>query len=167
YLPYRPKRKTRATVAIEKGLEPLAEMIFTGRETDPERRALSFLNDQVKDIESALQGARDIIAEWINENGEARNRIRSAFEKTATITSKVKKKKEAEADKYRDYFDFSESLHRIPSHRLLAIRRGEQEGYLTVSISPDEDRALDSLKRLFQIGRASCRERVEVSVVGR
>src|SRR5690606_633768 len=108
YLPYRPKRKTRATMAIEKGLEPLAEMIFTGRETDPERRALSFLNDQVKDIESALQGARDIIAEWINENGEARNRRRNAFEKTATSTSKVIKKNEAEADEYRDYFDFSD-----------------------------------------------------------
>lgn len=165
YLPYRPKRKTRATVAIEKGLEPLAEMIFTGRETDPERRALSFLNDQVKDIESALQGARDIIAEWINENGEARNRIRSAFEKTATITSKVKKKKEAEADKYRDYFDFSESLHRIPSHRLLAIRRGEQEGYLTVSISPDEDRALDSLKRLFLKGNRTNSQQLELALM--
>lgn len=165
YLPYRPKRKTRATMAIEKGLEPLAEMIFTGRETDPERRALSFLNDQVKDIESALQGARDIIAEWINENGEARNRIRSAFEKTATITSKVKKKKEAEADKYRDYFDFSESLHRIPSHRLLAIRRGEQEGYLTVSISPDEDRALDSLKRLFLKGNRTNSQQLELALM--
>lgn len=165
YLPYRPKRKTRATVAIEKGLEPLAEMIFTGRETDPERRALSFLNDQVKDIESALQGARDIIAEWINENGEARNRIRSAFEKTATITSKVKKKKEAEADKYRDYFDFSESLHRIPSHRLLAIRRGEQEGYLTASISPDEDRALDSLKRLFLKGNRANSQQLELALL--
>lgn len=165
YLPYRPKRKTRATVAIEKGLEPLAEMIFTGRETDPERRALSFLNNQVKDIESALQGARDIIAEWINENGEARNRIRSAFEKTATITSKVKKKKEAEADKYRDYFDFSESLHRIPSHRLLAIRRGEQEGYLTVSISPDEDRALDSLKRLFLKGNRTNSQQLELALM--
>lgn len=165
YLPYRPKRKTRATVAIEKGLEPLAEMIFTGRETDPERRALSFLNDQVKDIESALQGARDIIAEWINENGEARNRIRNAFEKTATITSKVKKKKEAEADKYRDYFDFSESLHRIPSHRLLAIRRGEQEGYLTVSISPDEDRALDSLKRLFLKGNRTNSQQLELALM--
>src|SRR5690606_31086865 len=165
YLPYRPKRKTRATVAIEKGLEPLAEMIFTGRETDPERRALSFLNDQVKDIESALQGARDIIAEWINENGEARNRIRNAFEKTATITTKVKKKKEAEADKYRDYFDFSESLHRIPSHRLLAIRRGEQEGYLTVSISPDEDRALDSLKRLFLKGNRTNSQQLELALM--
>lgn len=165
YLPYRPKRKTRATMAIEKGLEPLAEMIFTGRETDPERRALSFLNDQVKDIESALQGARDIIAEWINENGEARNRIRNAFEKTATITSKVKKKKEAEADKYRDYFDFSESLHRIPSHRLLAIRRGEQEGYLTVSISPDEDRALDSLKRLFLKGNRTNSQQLELALM--
>lgn len=165
YLPYRPKRKTRATVAIEKGLEPLAEMIFTGRETDPERRALRFLNDQVKDIESALQGARDIIAEWINENGEARNRIRNAFEKTATITSKVKKKKEAEADKYRDYFDFSESLHRIPSHRLLAIRRGEQEGYLTVSISPDEDRALDSLKRLFLKGNRTNSQQLELALM--
>lgn len=164
YLPYRPKRKTRASMAIEKGLQPLAELIFNGREQDPERRALSFLNDQVKSVEEALQGARDIMAEWISENVEARNRVRNAFERSALITSKVKKKKEAEADKYRDYFDFSESLNRIPSHRLLAIRRGEEEGFLTVDISPDEDRAVDSLGRLFVKGTRASAEQIELAV---
>ncbi len=164
YLPYRPKRKTRASVAVENGLLPLAESIFSGKEAEPERRAKAFLNDNVPDAASALQGARDIIAEWVSENPDARNKIRSIFERGAVITSKVKKKKEEEAAKYRDYFDFSEPLNRIPSHRLLAIRRGEEEGMLSADISPDENRAYDALDRLFLRGSTACREQIEKAV---
>lgn len=164
YLPYRPKRKTRASVAIENGLQPLAESIFSGKEAEPERKAKAFLNDAVPDIASALQGARDIIAEWVSENPEARNKIRNIFERGAVISSKVKKKKEEEASKYRDYFDFSEPLSRIPSHRLLAIRRGEEEGVLSVDISPDENRAYEALDRLFLRGLPASREQIEKAV---
>lgn len=164
YLPYRPKRKTRASVAVENGLLPLAESIFSGKESEPERRAKAFLNDNVPDTASALQGARDIIAEWVSENPDARNKIRNTFERGAVITSKVKKKKEEEAAKYRDYFDFSEPLNRIPSHRLLAIRRGEEEGFLSVDISPDENRAYEALDRLFLRGAPACREQMEKAV---
>ncbi len=164
YLPYRPKRKTRASVAIENGLQPLAESIFSGKEAEPERKAKAFLNDAVPDIASALQGARDIIAEWVSENPEARNKIRNIFERGAVISSKVKKKKEEEASKYRDYFDFSEPLTRIPSHRLLAIRRGEEEGVLSVDISPDENRAYEALDRLFLRGLPASREQIEKAV---
>lgn len=164
YLPYRPKRKTRASVAIENGLEPLARLIFSGKEHDVQRKAASFLNENVKDAGSALQGARDIIAEWISEDTEARSRIRGVFERGAVISSKVKKKKEDEAAKYRDYFDFSEPLSRIPSHRLLAIRRGEEEGFLSVDISPDEDRAYESLDRLFLRGVPACKDEMEKAI---
>ncbi|NIJ54100.1 Tex family protein [Dyadobacter arcticus] len=164
YLPYKQKRKTRASIAVEKGLEPLAQLIFTGIETDPEGRAASYLTDQVVSVSDALQGARDIIAEWINENQEARTRIRNTFQRGAIITAKVKKKKEAEGSKYRDYFDFSEPLSRIPSHRLLAIRRGEEEGFLSVDISPDEDQALESLDRLFLKGPTACKDQMEEAI---
>lgn len=164
YLPYRPKRKTRASIAIENGLKPLAELIFAGKEHAPEHKAKSFLNDKVTDVEAALQGARDIMAEWISENTDARNKIRSVFERGAIITAKVKKKKEDEAAKYKDYFDFSEPLNRIPSHRLLAIRRGEEEGLLSVDISPDEQRALENLDRLFLRGVPASREHLEKAI---
>ncbi|WP_439559208.1 Tex family protein [Dyadobacter sp.] len=164
YLPYKQKRKTRAIAAIEKGLEPLAQAIFTGKENDPEGRAGTFLNDQVGTVADALQGARDIMAEWINENQDARARIRQVFQRGAIITSKVKKKKEEEGVKYRDYFDFSEPLSRIPSHRLLAIRRGEEEGILNVDISPDEDQALETLDRLFLRGSSLCKDQIEAAI---
>nr|WP_295928596.1 Tex family protein [uncultured Dyadobacter sp.] len=164
YLPYKQKRKTRAVMAIEKGLEPLAKLIFEGRERDPLNKASSFLNDQVGNVEEALQGARDIIAEWINENQDARTKIRYTFQRGAVITSKVKKKKEEEGAKYRDYFDFSEPLSKIPSHRLLAIRRGEEEGILSVDISPDEDAALEALDRLFMIGTEACKDQLEIAI---
>lgn len=164
YLPYKQKRKTRATIAIEKGLEPLAKLIFEGKERDPEGKAASFLNDQVASAGDALQGARDIIAEWINENQEARTKIRYAFQRGAIITSKVKKKKEEEGAKYRDYFEFSEPLARIPSHRLLALRRGEEEGILSVDISPDEDTALEALDRLFMFGTEACKDQLELAI---
>ncbi|MGG7665065.1 Tex family protein [Dyadobacter sp. BHUBP1] len=164
YLPYKQKRKTRATIAIEKGLEPLAKLIFEGKERDPDGKAASFLNDQVANAGDALQGARDIIAEWINENQEARTKIRHIFQRGAIITSKVKKKKEEEGAKYRDYFEFSEPLAKIPSHRLLALRRGEEEGILSVDISPDEDTALEALDRLFMFGTEACKDQLELAI---
>lgn len=164
YLPFKQKRKTRAGIAIERGLEPLAQSIFMGKESDPERKAAAFLNDQVNTVGDALQGARDIIAEWINENQDSRTRIRNLFQRGAIITSKVKKKKEEEGIKYRDYFDFSEPLSRIPSHRLLAIRRGEEEGILNVTISPDEDQAIEALDRLFRKGPPAVLNQMELAI---
>ena len=149
YLPYKKKRKTKATVAKEKGLEPLAESIFKQNNQDIETLALKYLNDEVADIEEALQGARDIIAEWINEDENARNRIRGVFKKGATIRSKIARGKEDKATKYRDYFDFEEALKNCPSHRLLAIRRGEEEGLLRVQIGPDEEEAIYFLEKIF------------------
>ncbi|HSL88257.1 MAG TPA: Tex-like N-terminal domain-containing protein [Ignavibacteriaceae bacterium] len=128
YLPYKPKRKTRASAAREKGLEPLAEIIMAQKEDKIEAIAEKYLNDEVPDIEAALAGARDIIAEWINENTDARNKIRQLFERDAIISSKVIEKKKDEGIKYQDYFDFSEPLERCAGHRLLAIRRAEQGG---------------------------------------
>ena len=149
YLPYKPKRKTRASAAREKGLEPLAEIIMTQKENQVEAIAEKYINDEVPDIETALAGARDIIAEWVNENAEARNRIRQLFERDAMITSKVVEKKKDEGTKYSDYFDFSEPLKRCAGHRLLAIRRAEQEGILRVSISIDNETAIGSLDKIF------------------
>ena len=151
YLPYKPKRKTKATQAIEKGLEPLAKKIFEQHEMDPETEAASFLNENVKDAKEALQGARDIIAEWVSEHEQARAAIRHLFSRDATLSSKVltSKKDEAEAQKYRDYFDFKESLSQSPSHRLLAIRRGEKEGYLMMDISIEKLDAVAALEEIF------------------
>jgi len=152
YLPYRPKRRTRATVAREKGLEPLAEIIFKQQESDPSHKAEEFLNDDVQTVEDALSGACDIIAEWINEDEEARKKLRMLFEKEAVIYSKVVKGKETEGIKFSDYNDWSEPLKKCPSHRLLAMRRGEEEGFLRLSIEPIEDNALDILDSLFVKG---------------
>ena len=121
YLPYKPKRKTRASAAREKGLEPLAEIIMTQKEDKLEAIVSKYLNDEVPDIEAALAGARDIIAEWINENTDARNKIRQLFECDAIISSKVIEKKKDEGTKYQDYFDFSEPLERCAGHRLLCL----------------------------------------------
>ncbi len=156
YLPYKPKKKTRASVAREKGLEPLAEIIFRQQNIDIEKLASSFLNDDVKTIEEALQGANDIIAEQIAENKQARERIRTLFAQDAIISSKVVKTKIEEAEKYQDYFEFSQKLATCPSHRILAIRRGEKEGFLRVDISPDEESALKRLKYLFIKGQTNC-----------
>ena len=140
YLPYKRKRRTRATKAREKGLEPLALRIFKQIDSDQtDRLAQDYLNDEVPDIEAALQGARDIIAELINEHEQARNTIRRQFKREAVIYSKVARGKETEGAKYKDYFDFSEALSKVPSHRLLAMRRGEEEGFLRVIITPDDD----------------------------
>jgi uncharacterized protein len=151
YLPYKPKRKTRASQAIEKGLEPLAKVLFEQLPVGPEEEAVKFITADVNDVNAALQGARDIIAEWVSEHEEARAKIRQLFSETATVTSKVitAKKQEEEAQKYRDYFDYSESLSRSPSHRILAIRRGEKEGFLLMDINIDKARALEELERIF------------------
>ncbi len=151
YLPYKPKRKTKATQASEKGLEPLAKKIFDQEDMDPETEAGAFLNENVKDVKEALQGARDIIAEWVSEHEQARAAVRHLFSRDAVLSSKVltTKKEEAEAQKYRDYFEFSEPLSQSPSHRLLAIRRGEKEGYLMMDISIDKQVAVDTLTDIF------------------
>jgi uncharacterized protein len=151
YLPYKPKRKTRATTAIEKGLEPLARFLFEQGAGDLNEEAAKFLNEQVKDAKEALQGARDIIAEWIAENEQARNKVRQLFTESAALSSKVlgSKKDEEEAQKYRDYFEFNEPLAACPSHRILAIRRGEKEGYLIMDINIDKQTAVDDLERIF------------------
>lgn len=164
YLPYKPKRKTRATKAKELGLEPLAGILFKQNERDPEGCATAFLNDVVPDTAAALQGARDIIAEWVNEDIRAREAIRNLFQKDAIISSILVKGKEEEAAKYRDYFDFSEPLRRCPSHRLLAIRRGEKEGLLKVNVAPDQDRALEILDRLFVKGNNASSQQVAEAV---
>jgi uncharacterized protein len=164
YLPYKQKRKTKGTIAIEKGLEPLAKRIFDQKDRDVELLAESFLNENVKDIEEALQGARDIIAEWINENTESRNHVRNLFRKESIVSSKVKKGKEVDGVKYKDYFEFSQKLSEIPSHRLLAIRRGEEEGYLRVNIDIDSDRALSLLDRQYLKGMPACKDQMELAV---
>jgi uncharacterized protein len=160
YLPYKPKRKTRASMAREKGLEPLAQLIFDQRQQNFQSRVSSFINDEVPTEEDALQGARDIIAEWINEDERARNLVRRAFERGAMITSKVARGKQEEGAKFRDYFEFSEPLKRCPSHRLLAIRRGEAEGFLRVFIEPDEARTLEGLDRIFLKGNGEATDQV-------
>lgn len=150
YLPFKPKRKTRAEAARKKGLEPLADLLLLNPFAKPENEALKYLNDDVADAAEALQGARDIIAERINEDERTRQTVRRSFEITGVIRSKVVKAKEAKAGKYRDYFDWSEPLKRCTSHRLLAMRRGEAEGYLRVSISPaDEDDCISRVERPF------------------
>ncbi len=149
YLPFKPKRRTRATVAREKGLEPLAKLIFKQFEANPENRALQFLNDAVPDVSEALAGARDIIAEWINENQNARTIVRNQFLREAVISSHVAKGKEEEGIKFRDYFDSSEPIKRCPSHRLLAMRRGEKEGFLKLGVAPDEDKTIAALEHYF------------------
>jgi uncharacterized protein len=164
YLPYKRKRKTRAGVAREKGLEPLAEVLLMQKNNQPETLAEQFLSNEVPTIEDALQGARDIIAEWVNEDETARNRMRKLFSRTATVRSKVARGKDEEGAKYRDYFDYEESLQRCPSHRLLAIRRGEDEGFLRVTIAPEEDEALYQLERIFLKGQGPSSEQVKEAV---
>lgn len=149
YLPYKPKRRTRAEIARENGLEPLAKLIIKQNTDLLENLASPFVKNNISSTDEALAGASDIIAEWINENETARNIIRRTFTYDAVITSKVVKGKEDEGQKYRDYFDFSEKLSRSGSHRILAMRRGEAEGVLRVSIAPDEDKCIEKLERLI------------------
>lgn len=149
YLPFKPKKRTRAAIAVENGLQELADVIFSQKNISVEAVAEKYLNEKVPEIEDALNGAKDIIAEQINEDKLAREKIRSLFSAEAKINSKVIKTKAEEAEKFTDYFDFSQSLDKCPSHRILAIRRGENEGFLRVDISPPQDDAIYILKRLF------------------
>ncbi len=166
YLPYRPKRKTRASVAKEKGLEPLAALIMSQREPNLMSIAQKHVNKAkgVETAEDALAGARDIIAEWVSENANVRSRLRSFFRKEAVITSKVVKDKEKEGEKYDGYFNFSEKLAKAPSHRILAMFRGEEEGFLRLSIAPDEIRVLPGLKKHFIKADNLCSEQVALAV---
>lgn len=166
YLPFKPKRRTRAQIAREQGLEPLATILLIQREQDPERAAMRFVKDDVKDAEAALQGARDIIAEQVSEDQQARNTVRAAYRREAFISSKVIRKKEDtdEAQKFADYFDFSEPLRRCSSHRMLAMRRGETAGILRVGISIDGEDCTERLCRQFVRGRGACQTLVAEAV---
>ena len=164
YLPYKPKRKTRAEVARQKGLEPLATILLMQRENNLSARVRTFIKGEVKDEEDALKGARDIIAEQVSEDERSRQQVRNLFSRQAIITSKVVKGKEEEAAKYKDYFDFSEPLKRCNSHRLLAIRRGESEGLLKVSISPDDAECTERLERSYVRGNNECSRQVQEAV---
>ena len=164
YLPYKPKRKTRATKARDAGLEPFAELIMKQYEEKPKQKASRYICTDYPDQESVLNGAKDIIAEWINENAAARNAIRYLFERKSSIYAKLIKGKEEAGKKYRDYFNFDEPLHKCPSHRLLAIRRGESEGILRVSIKPEKEMALEKLCRLIVRSRNESGQIVEEAV---
>lgn len=165
YLPYKPKRKTRAQVARQKGLEPLAMYLLQQNGKKPlAQQVRSFVKGEVKDEEEALKGARDIIAEQVSEDEQARNRLRNQFARQAVISVKVVKGKEEEADKYRNYFDFSEPLKRCSSHRLLAMRRGEAEGLLKVSISPDDEECCEKLEHIYVRTDNECGRQVREAV---
>lgn len=164
YLPYKPKRRTRAAIAREKGLEPLAQLIFAQKSVDVYAEARKYLGADVKTVDEAIAGACDINAEIISEDKSARERIRKQFEAEAIISSKVVKSKKEEAEKYRDYFDFSQKLSTCPSHRVLAMRRGENEGFLRVDISPDEEHSLKQLKYLFVHGKGQCSDLMQNTI---
>ncbi len=172
YLPYRPKRRTRATMAREKGLAPLAERLLAaaqGREilADPSEAALAFVDGEkgVTDVDEALAGARDIIAETVSEDGRARHALRLLFVRRAEVRSSVAKGKEEEGAKYRDYFDWSEKARQAPSHRLLALFRGEKEGFLSLSFQPEADEGVKVLERLFVTASGAAAEEVRRAVV--
>ena len=164
YLPYKPKKQTRASKAKAKGLEPLAAMLMKQDNGDVWDKAARFVKNDVENEEEALQGARDIIAEWVCENDRARNTVRRSFDRMAVVKAKVVKGKEEEGEKFTDYFDYSEPLRRIPSHRMLAIRRGEAEGILKVAIEIPEEETIESLERIFVKGRNESAEQVTMAV---
>ena len=165
YLPYKQKRKTRASIAREKGLEPLANEIYTQKHKNIDALAAKFLNDKVETIEDALSGARDILAEFVNEDENARNLVRRFFEREGMISSKLVKGKETEGIKYKDYFEFAEPLSKSPSHRLLAVRRGEEEGFLRVSIAPkDEEFLLKKLDDQYLIAHNESADQVQKAI---
>lgn len=164
YLPYRPKRKTKASVAREKGLEPLALWLMKETSDDVENEARRYLKNDVSSTEEALQGARYIIADMVNEDINARNILRNQFQKFAVLSTKVVKGKEEEGSKYRDYFNCKEALHKMPSHRLLAVFRGEEEGYLKVNVAPDEDIAIQKLTYLFKKRHAPSSVQLDMAI---
>lgn len=163
YLPYKQKRKTKATVAIENGLEPLAKIIMSQRENGIINQAHRYARNGLS-ADDALEGARHIIAEWVSESKAARDTIRTSFERHATLIAKVDKKKTADAQKYKDYFDFSQNINRIPSHRLLAILRAEKEGLLKVKVEIDNDRALERLERIFIRSNADAADQILTAI---
>lgn len=165
YLPFKPKRKTKASIAIEKGLEPLAIVIYDQSSVDLKKIALSYIDKEkgLNTLEEVLQGARDIVAEWISENSQIRETMRNLFIKEAFITSKVKRDKKESGSKYEIYFDASEKLNRVPSHRLLAMLRGEEEGFLSLSIKPDSERAIRMLEKFTLKDRNTCSYQVKVA----
>lgn len=166
YLPYKPKRRTKATIAKEKGLEPLAQLILEQKETDVFSQALQFVNKEkeVENPEDALQGARDIIAEVISEEANVRESLRQLFKTSAIIKSRVIKGKEEAGEKFEDYFEWEEKLSSCPSHRMLAMRRGEKEDFLIIDISVDEDSAHDILKKYFIKSRGECAEQIKLAI---
>jgi uncharacterized protein len=166
YLPYRPKRRTRATIAKEKGLEPLAQLLFAQNDMDPLAEAAAFVDPEkgVDSAEDALAGACDIIAEWVNEDQTARARMRDFYSSKAVFKSKVIPEKEAEGIKYKDYFDWEEPVNTAPSHRILAMRRGEKEGFLTLRVLSPEDEALEILDGLFVKGEGPASQQVQMAV---
>jgi uncharacterized protein len=167
YLPYRPKRRTRATIAKEKGLEPLAELLFAQNEkADPAAEAAAFIDKEkgVEDTQQALAGARDILAEQLSEDKTARERIRKLYFKEGVFRSKVIKDKEAEGKKYENYFDWTDPVASVPSHRILAMRRGEKEGYLTLRVNVPEEKANDILRTLFIQNSSLCSQQVEMAL---
>ncbi len=164
YLPYKPKRKTKAQTARENGLEPLAETMLAQQQDDVNAVAEKYINDKISSVEEALQGARDIIAEMVNENAEMRAKMRKLFEDTATMQSKVLTDKETEGVKYKDYFDFSEPIHKIPSHRILAILRGFLEGVLRMNIAPVEEDALYLLEQQYVKGMSTWSEHLKKAI---
>ncbi|MGN0067221.1 MAG: Tex family protein [Bacteroides sp.] len=164
YLPYKPKRKTRAEIARQRGLEPLATLLLTQREPNPLRAATRYVKGEVKDADEALKGARDIIAEQVSENEKSRQQVRNQFARQAMLSAKVIKGKEAEAANYRDYFDCTEPLKRCSSHRLLAMRRGEAEGLLRVTISPEDSRCIEQLARYYVRGNSESSLQVQEAV---
>jgi len=165
YLPYRPKRRTRATIARERGLEPLAEILLGQEDINPEAEAEAFVDPEkeVASAEDALAGARDVIAEWVNEDADARARMRELYIREGMIRSKVLTGKETEGTKYSDYFDWEELLSEAPSHRILAIRRGEAEGFLSFRVTPPEEEALGILRRIFVISNNAASRQVELA----
>jgi uncharacterized protein len=163
-LPYRPKRKTKASVAREKGLEPLALWLMKETSDDVENEARRYLKNDVSSTEEALQGARYIVADMVNEDINARNILRNQFQKFAVLSTKVVKGKEEEGSKYRDYFNCKEALHKMPSHRLLAVFRGEEEGYLKVNVAPDEDIAVQKLTYLFKKRHAPSSVQLDMAI---
>lgn len=165
YLPYKPKRQTRAEIARKKGLEGLAKWLMSQAPVAVEQKAADFVGKEVADADEALKGACDIIAEWVNEDEKARQTVRNIFAREAVITSKVVKGKETEGEKYSDYFAFSAILSRCPSHRLLAIRRGEAEGFLRVSISPDDDKCIEKLLVRYVRNHSEAADYVKKAVI--
>lgn len=165
YLPFKPKRKTKASIAIEKGLEPLAIVIYDQSSVDLKKIALSYIDKEkgLNTLDEVLQGARDIVAEWISENSQIRETMRNLFIKEAFITSKIKRDKKESGSKYEIYFDASEKLNRVPSHRLLAMLRGEEEGFLSLSIKPDSERAIRMLEKFTLKDRNTCSYQVKVA----